>query len=1496
MQIRDQKQSPKMNRLFSLILPSANQDELISQLLKVIKEIFKASICWISITINGSLILKSYGSASVRNKLSRSELLTKLTPEILKKAYPVLHNGRPVPINLEKFFSQFLREQNFHNLMGVPLKHGTKVFGTLNVVRKNESAGYNRTDLKLLSSFGRLFEMSFNHSNEKRAQPSERKKLEELSKSEKLKVNQVTSNIGVGLALISKDFRTLWANDVLIGIFGKVEGGKCYSVYNRRSKVCPGCGVREILKTGKSEIKHEQEGKDKYGNTIWSQIIATPIKDKDGKISSVMEVVVPITKHKLIENELVQKERIARERAQLLNDLRFFTQEDQVLNRACQAIRSSGLFERAVMTLHDASRQITHLGQVGLSRRMIQLARKAPPLDLKQIKRIMNNRFRISDSFFVPVEAGLDLSQSGRYIPQKKSSPHAGWRIGDELFVPLRDFSGIVMGYLSVDTPTNSCRPDIKKVQSVEMLAEAAASRIRELYAQKATRESDEKYRILVENIKVGIYLTRKGVFINVNESMCRLFGYNRNELIGMPSWNLAVPEKRKLVRDLFFKKASRRDFSPEEVDCLRKDGSRFTTEIRLSDVSEKLQMLGTVSDITNRKRAEEDRHKTEEKYRLVVENANEAIIIAQEGYLRFVNPKMIEILGYSEKELLSKPLDGFIHPADRKMVLERYRRRIIGEDVPPVYDFRVIDKKGCLKWLEINAVAISWEGKLATLNFLTDITKRKQDEQLKEQYQEQKILFELTQALSSATNLDQMLKIATEKVTEFLRIERGSIILVNPDGNSATFKALHVRKGYGVSDLLGFTFKSDSFRKLKELIIKEPFVVNDTSTLPKSSFIRSFLQGIGVKSNLSVSLFYRDKFLGGLTVATKIKYHNFTAEEVRLLQIIANTISTIIVNYQLLEDLKLQAEKLDSQFKEQKMLFELTQALSSATDLIQLRKISVQMVAKIMRAERAAIGVITPKRDACTIQEILIMGKRGDPYSLEFVKPTFAGAIKDMMSKHQPSLVNDTSIYPQGSVERKMISERGIKSAMGVPLVPHKKNIGFLAISSLNQLHHYTPDEVQLLQTLSNPIAMAIENRMLLENFKTQAVNLEKQTRDKDILLKINQALSQTMDLTEVAKVASHVIGTSLDVDRCAIILLTENGNSLEVKGIFSRFPIRERRLVGKQYLIDSGKHWRTIIKRRKVLVINDIAASSNEGIIRERHLKEGLKSLLVSGMFFGKNLSGALALSTIEKNRTFSPDEIKLVQAIANQVATAIENAKLMQMVKTHTQELKKLSSELMKAQEGERKKIAQELHDQVGQMLQTMKLNLDKIGINLPSPSLNTGITTNLLGETEKLLSQTIEDIRTLTFDLRPTMLDDFGLYSTVRWYIEDYARRSNIRVFLKGKEEKYRFPIEIEVNLYRIIQEALTNIVKHANASEVIIFLSRKYSTVILSIKDNGRGFDTNKFLSSPHQGTGIFNMNERVNLLGGSFEIISKPGKGTRINVKIPFTEVKYEEG
>ena len=173
----------------------------------------------------------------------------------------------------------------------------------------------------------------------------------------------------------------------------------------------------------------------------------------------------------------------------------------------------------------------------------------------------------------------------------------------------------------------------------------------------------------------------------------------------------------------------------PYEVKLRSKDGTSIWFEITsrlIRDQGKPVGVHGTARDITDRKKAEEALRESEEKYRLVVENASEAILVAQDGKLKFVNPKTLDLTGQSEHELLSGPFTDFIHPDDRAMVVDRHKRRIRGEHLPSVYAFRIVDKSGNIKWVDINTVSIIWEGRAATLNFLADITaKRKMEEEI---------------------------------------------------------------------------------------------------------------------------------------------------------------------------------------------------------------------------------------------------------------------------------------------------------------------------------------------------------------------------------------------------------------------------------------------------------------------------------------------------------------------------------------------------------------------------------------------------------------------------------------------------------------------------------------------------------------------------------------------------------------------------------------------
>ncbi len=241
-------------------------------------------------------------------------------------------------------------------------------------------------------------------------------------------------------------------------------------------------------------------------------------------------------------------------------------------------------------------------------------------------------------------------------------------------------------------------------------------------------------------------------------------------------------------------------------------------------------------------------------------------------------------------------------------------------------------------------------------------------------------------------------------------------------------------------------------------------------------------------------------------------------------------------------------------------------------------------------------------------------------------------------------------------------------------------------------------------------------------------------------------------------------------------------------------------------------------------------------------------------------------------------SDDEIKKLADSFNLMAKM-----LMEKMRSE----RKYLSQIIEAQENERRRISRELHDEVGQALYAIRFNLEMIDKNLPQAP--PAIRGRLL-EAKSLSSQTVSAMRQLSLDLRPTMLDDLGLIPTLRWYIQNFSNRVNISSNFETMGLEKKLPPQIETAFYRIIQEALNNIGKHAQADRVEISLVRRDSRIFASIQDNGKGFDLDRVLhpESPERGFGLVGIQERVSLLGGQMDIQSKFGSGTLIRVEIPY--------
>ena len=211
---------------------------------------------------------------------------------------------------------------------------------------------------------------------------------------------------------------------------------------------------------------------------------------------------------------------------------------------------------------------------------------------------------------------------------------------------------------------------------------------------------------------------------------------------------------------------------------------------------------------------------------------------------------------------------------------------------------------------------------------------------------------------------------------------------------------------------------------------------------------------------------------------------------------------------------------------------------------------------------------------------------------------------------------------------------------------------------------------------------------------------------------------------------------------------------------------------------------------------------------------------------------------------------------------------------------QELQKMMTTIIDVQEEERKRFSRNLHDGIGQNLYSHLITINRLLSEMDHP---------LLHQMQKEATQLIEEIRDISWELRPSVLDDLGLVPAIRSFLSRYSENYHIDVYFECMLNQ-RLDISIELTIYRIIQEALTNIRKYADVSDAIVTVREGDQTVRVMIEDKGKGFET----GTESRGVGLFSMDERARAVGGELTINSSPGKGTRVILEVP-TIVKVEK-
>jgi len=423
--------------------------------------------------------------------------------------------------------------------------------------------------------------------------------------------------------------------------------------------------------------------------------------------------------------------------------------------------------------------------------------------------------------------------------------------------------------------------------------------------------------------------------------------------------------------------------------------------------------------------------------------------------------------------------------------------------------------------------------------------------------------------------------------------------------------------------------------------------------------------------------------------------------------------------------------------------------------------------------------------------------------------------------------------------------------------------------------------DQITLLELFAQIAATSIANQ------RYHQATLDRLT-EMTVVNRLGQRLQKLMTLDQLGKVIIEVLHESMHYEYCAVLVRNRQTDELITFAMDQNDPtnppITVEEMNSQGFRVGKGViGW--VVEHGKSQIINDVTSDP-----RFITFRNGIQSEMCVPIKTGERIFGAINVESTKPN-AYSGTDLLLLETIATQLSIAIQNSQLLQSLTEQRQRLRRLSFQLSEVEEAERKRLANELHDQVGQNLSAIGLNLN-LAKSMLTPEQMEGPGARL-DDSLTMLEETVRSIRTVMLDLRPSILDDYGLPAALRWLGEQFSRRTGIEVTYREIFHKQYHASGLDNALFRISQEALTNILKHAQADHVTITLEVHNESTRLIVDDNGKGF-INRANRNRHGGTGwgISIMRERAEALGGNLYIETGPEHGARILVTMPNMEGK----
>jgi len=983
-------------------------------------------------------------------------------------------------------------------------------------------------------------------------------------------------------------------------------------------------------------------------------------------------------------------------------------------------------------------------------------------------------------------------------------------------------------------------------------------------YLQETLKPSEDVTRLIMNSaLDAIICINTSGEIIVWTQQSEKIFGWSEREVIGKQLSDTIIPAKHKQSHITGLKKYLETGAGPVlnkliEITAVNKKGIEFPVELTIVPVTQGKEIFfcSFIRDITKRKKAEQELHESELRYRSLIEQASDAIMITDtKGNFSDVNSSLCKLFGYTREELLKSNITALIDPEQLKNDPIRFDLLMSGQ--PMLRERRMIHKNGSIIEVEANVKMIP-DGRV--LAIARDIRDRKKAE-AKIETSEKK----LRQVLSSTPD-------------NFYVIDRNyNVILINETAEKNLERAW------------GKPVKIDT--NLLD-------VIPETNEPIKQSFEKVFA-GERVEYELQIS---RE----GLPAWVLVSYMPVHDES-----------GMITGAYVIAKDISLrksaeQAIK-ESEERYRALVENATEALV-VLDVEKERFVSVSESAvklfKMSKEELLKLGPVdlSPKfqPDGRLSSEAgfenITRAIAGEKLSFEWMHCDVNGDLIpcEVWLVRLPS---ENQILVRGSIiditERKkaqelIIRERDLSDSI-INTLPGVFYLRSLETGKLlrwnknfNIVTGATKEEIassKLLDYIAEEDRKAIREKIEI-GLKTGYAETEAHILAKDGNI-IPYFLTGIPIMYEGQRC---LLGTGIDISARKKIEEELRESEQKYKLLFESNPLPMFMFSRKSFSIidvneSATRHYGYSREEFQKMTMVDLRPEEDKKEFLDKVITPAPTSTNLGIWRHVKKDGAIITVEIIGYDINYEDKPVRLV--LANDVT---EKFAAEEKLKQSYNEVRRLTNHLQNIREEERTHIAREIHDELGQQLTVLKMDASWLNKKLSSSD---EATKEKLKGLFEVLDSTVKTVRRISSELRPSLLDDLGLTAAIEWHLKEFEKRSGIQTNFLADESDLSLPDEMKTGLYRILQESLTNVARHAEAKKVNVSLRRKNDELVLSIEDDGRGFD--KFEAAGKKTLGVLGMEERSEMMGGNYQINSQPGKGTIVTVSVPFKlEVNHQ--